>query len=49
MVNDPSPRVLRRVGAALDIPYARLMQNAGYLEGIDPVDLGVEEVQDTKA
>lgn len=30
-VNDPSPRVLRRVGAALDIDYVELMRLADYL------------------
>lgn len=35
VVNDPSPRVLRRVASALDVPFRTLMQSAGYLEGLD--------------
>ncbi len=31
-VNDPSPRVLRRLAGALEVPYGRLMELAGYLE-----------------
>ncbi len=32
VVNNPSPRVLRRLAGALEIPYGRLMELAGYLE-----------------
>lgn len=31
-VNDPSPRVLRRLAGALEMPYDRLMELAGYLD-----------------
>jgi transcriptional regulator with XRE-family HTH domain len=31
-VNNPSPRVLARVAAVLEIPYLRLMELAGYLD-----------------
>jgi transcriptional regulator with XRE-family HTH domain len=31
-VNDPSPRVLARIAVALDVPYLRLMELAGYLD-----------------
>jgi len=31
-VNDPSPRVLRRLAGALEVPYYRLMELAGYLD-----------------
>lgn len=31
-VGDPSPRVLERIAAALDVPYFRLMELAGYLD-----------------
>jgi transcriptional regulator with XRE-family HTH domain len=31
VVNSPSPRVLSRVASALEIPYLRLMELAGYL------------------
>lgn len=37
-VNDPSPRVLRRVAAALDLGYLRLMALAGYLTDADSGD-----------
>lgn len=30
-VGSPSPRVLQRLAAALDVPYGRLMELAGYL------------------
>jgi transcriptional regulator with XRE-family HTH domain len=30
-VNDPSPRVLRRLSEALEVPYRRLMELADYL------------------
>jgi HTH-type transcriptional regulator, competence development regulator len=30
-VRHPSPDALRRVAAALDLPYTRLMREAGYL------------------
>jgi len=32
VVNSPSPRVLARVALALEIPYLRLMELAGYLD-----------------
>ena len=32
VVNDPSPRVLARISVALDIPYLRLLELAGYLD-----------------
>jgi len=32
VVNDPSPRVLRRLAGALEVPYYRLMELAGYLD-----------------
>jgi transcriptional regulator with XRE-family HTH domain len=31
VVDNPSPRVLARIASALEIPYLRLMQLAGYL------------------
>ncbi len=31
LVNNPSPRVLARIASALEIPYLRLMELAGYL------------------
>ena len=31
-VNTPSPRVLARVAAVLEVPYLRLMELAGYLD-----------------
>lgn len=30
-VGEPGPNTLRRLGAALDLPYAQLMRQAGYL------------------
>ncbi len=32
VVNNPSPRVLARVALALEVPYLRLMELAGYLD-----------------
>jgi transcriptional regulator with XRE-family HTH domain len=32
IVNSPSPRVLARVASALEVPYLRLMELAGYLD-----------------
>ena len=32
-VGNPSPRVLSRIASALEIPYLRLMELAGYLSG----------------
>jgi transcriptional regulator with XRE-family HTH domain len=32
VVNDPSPRVLARIAVALNVPYLRLMELAGYLD-----------------
>ena len=32
VVNSPSPRVLARIAVALDVPYLRLMELAGYLD-----------------
>ena len=32
LVNSPSPRVLARIAATLDVPYLRLMELAGYLD-----------------
>jgi transcriptional regulator with XRE-family HTH domain len=32
IVNDPSPRVLARLAASLEVPYLRLMELAGYLD-----------------
>jgi transcriptional regulator with XRE-family HTH domain len=32
VVGNPSPRVLARIAVALDIPYLRLMELAGYLD-----------------
>ena len=32
VVNNPSPRVLARVAVALEVPYLRLMELAGYLD-----------------
>jgi len=37
-VNDPSPRVLRRVAAALNLRYLALMALAGYLPTVDSPD-----------
>jgi transcriptional regulator with XRE-family HTH domain len=34
-VNNPSPRVLARLAGALDLPYLRLMELAGYLDEED--------------
>jgi transcriptional regulator with XRE-family HTH domain len=34
-INNPSPRVLARVASALNIPYLRLMELAGYLSEQD--------------
>ncbi|MFC1574941.1 helix-turn-helix domain-containing protein [Gemmatimonadota bacterium] len=34
-VNSPSPRVLARIARAVDIPYLRLMEMAGYLDEED--------------
>ncbi|MFC1662447.1 helix-turn-helix domain-containing protein [Gemmatimonadota bacterium] len=34
-VNTPSPRVLARIARALEIPYLRLMELAGYLDEED--------------
>lgn len=40
VVGTPSPRVLQRVSAVLDVPYWALMRLAGYVpEGDDPEDL----------
>lgn len=35
-VNDPSPRVLRQLARALDVPYRVLMDAAGYLDDLGP-------------
>jgi transcriptional regulator with XRE-family HTH domain len=32
VVDNPSPRVLARIAVALDVPYLRLMELAGYLD-----------------
>ncbi len=32
VVNSPSPRVLARIAVALEVPYLRLMELAGYLD-----------------
>jgi len=32
IVDNPSPRVLARIAAALEMPYLRLMELAGYLD-----------------
>ena len=32
VVNNPSPRVLARIAVALEVPYLRLMELAGYLD-----------------
>jgi HTH-type transcriptional regulator, competence development regulator len=32
VVNNPSPRVLARIAVALEVPYLRLMEMAGYLD-----------------
>jgi transcriptional regulator with XRE-family HTH domain len=32
VVDNPSPRVLARIAAALEMPYLRLMELAGYLD-----------------
>ena len=32
VVSSPSPRVLARIAAALEVPYLRLMELAGYLD-----------------
>lgn len=32
VVNNPSPRILARLAVALDVPYLRLMELAGYLD-----------------
>jgi len=32
VVNNPSPRVLARIAAVLEVPYLRLMELAGYLD-----------------
>lgn len=32
VVNNPSPRVLARLAATLEVPYLRLMELAGYLD-----------------
>ena len=32
VVNNPSPRVLARIALALEVPYLRLMELAGYLD-----------------
>lgn len=43
VVGTPSPRVLQRVSAVLDVPYWTLMSLAGYVpEGDDPQDLPLE-------
>lgn len=45
-VNDPSPRVLRRVAAALDLGYLRLMTLAGYLTDADSGDVPADALAD---
>ena len=32
VVNNPSPRILARIAVALDVPYLRLMELAGYFD-----------------
>lgn len=32
VVNNPSPRVLARIAASLEVPYLRLMELSGYLD-----------------
>ena len=32
VVNNPSPRILARIAVALEVPYLRLMELAGYLD-----------------
>lgn len=38
-VNNPSPRVLARIAQALEVPYLRLMELAGYLDEADLASL----------
>jgi HTH-type transcriptional regulator, competence development regulator len=38
VVDNPSPRVLARIAAALKMPYLRLMELAGYLDEMQPAE-----------
>jgi HTH-type transcriptional regulator, competence development regulator len=42
-VDNPSPRVLARIAAVLDIPYLRLMDRAGYLDEAQLAEAGLRE------
>jgi len=43
VVDSPSPRVLARIAAALDVPYLRLMELAGYLDEAQLVEARMRE------
>jgi HTH-type transcriptional regulator, competence development regulator len=43
VVNNPSPRVLARIAVALDVPYLRLMELAGYLDETQLAEVQMRE------
>ncbi len=43
VVNDPSPRVLARIALALEVPYLRLMELAGYLDELQLAEARLRE------
>ncbi|MFQ5792931.1 MAG: helix-turn-helix domain-containing protein [Acidobacteriota bacterium] len=43
VVNNPSPRVLARIAVALDVPYLRLMELAGYLDEMQLAEAQMRE------
>jgi len=43
VVNSPSPRVLARIAVALELPYLRLMELAGYLDEAQLAEARVRE------
>ena len=43
VVNSPSPRVLARIALALELPYLRLMELAGYLDETELAEAQMRE------
>jgi transcriptional regulator with XRE-family HTH domain len=43
VVDNPSPRVLARIAVALEIPYLRLMELAGYLDELQVAEALLRE------
>ena len=43
VVSSPSPRVLARIAIALEVPYLRLMELAGYLDEMQLAEMRIRE------